>query len=127
MPSIRSKNAQLAIDLYDTLHRQLGFSPATAWKGIAILLLSCDVWQKGWESFHNVVVYREVNDFKPKKKGEPNIVLRRAEHLTSHLAAELGVSRKDLCATIGEYWRNASVVHLQPNNLVGHAFRSLIL
>lgn len=123
----RHRNAQLAVDLYDALHHQLYFTPRTAWQGIAILLLSCDVWadDRSWKSFHDVVVFREKNDFKFTARGAPNMTMRRAEKLTRFLASELQVSRDELCGLIGEYWRNATVVGLQPHNLVGHAFRSL--
>ena len=73
----------------------------------------------------NVVVYREVNDFKQLRKGDLNAVLKRAETLSAFLANELGITRADLCKEIGAYWRQPGISTLQPNNLVGHAFRSL--
>ena len=41
----RSANAQLAVDMYDALSARYGWDRATAWHGIARLLLSCDVWR----------------------------------------------------------------------------------
>ena len=120
----RSDNAQLAIDMYETLRTQHGWSRATAWQGIARLLLSCDIWQHGWRPFHGVVVHRESNDFKAGARG-PNIVMRRAATLTGFLANELGVPRADLCDEIAAYWKHTDIAALQPHNLVGHAFRSL--
>lgn len=123
----RSENAQLAVALYETLRVREGLNKATAWRGIAELLLSCDVWLgSSWRKFHDVVVYREANDFKKGKQG-PNAVLRRADDLSAFLASELGVSRAELCARIGQYWRHKKVRRMQPHNLVGHAFRSLIV
>src|SRR5205807_716917 len=34
--------------------------------------------------------------------------------------------RSKLCEHIGQYWRHPQVIDLQPHNLLGHAFRSLI-
>jgi len=70
------------------------------------------------------VVHREANEFKHGPRG-PNAVMRRAGTLTDFLASELGVSRTDLCTTIGAYWKNPQISTLQPHNPTGHAFRSL--
>ena len=120
----RSANAQLAIDMYEALRAQHGWSKETAWQGIARLLLSCDVWRHGWEPLHNVVVYREANDFKIGARG-PNAVMRRAEALSKFIAKELCIPREELCREIATYWRAPDIGGLQPHNLAGHAFRSL--
>ena len=57
----------------------------------------------------------KTNDFRIGARG-PNTVLRRANALTKFLAAKLTVPGTDLCDGIAGF---------QPNNLVGHAFRSL--
>jgi hypothetical protein len=129
-PSVRrgrSANAQRAVDLYNALHSQFHWTEVTAWHGIAILLLTCQI-QRGnkWRPFHDVVVYRERNDFKIGVKG-PNKILRRAEDLTNFIAQRLSVSRADVCSTIGQYWRDPSIKNLQQHNLVGNAFRSLVV
>ncbi len=49
-----------------------------------------------------------------------------AEHLTSYLAEQLGIERSDVCQQIGLYWQEPRIRPLQPHNLVGHAFRSLV-
>lgn len=120
----RSANAQLAVDLFEQLVIKHGWKYGEAWKGIAILLLTCQVWRDQWRNLHDVVVYREVNDFKYGKKG-PNIVIQRGEKLTAYLAKELGFSRSSLCSNIGQYWEHNQVSDKQPHNLVGHAFRSI--
>lgn len=122
----RSPNAQLAVTLYDQLPDELRASPGDAWKGIAALLLSCEVWKDGWKPFKDVVLYREVNDFKSGNKG-PGAVLQRAEALSAYLAKELGVQRTTLCESIGSYWKHRDILMFQPNNLVGHAFKSLVV
>lgn len=123
----RSSNAQGAVEMYDRLRREKGWTKSDAWHGIALLLLSCEVWDSGgWRPFRNVVVYRERNDFKSGSQG-PNAVLERAEHLTTYLAEGLNVPRAELCSTIGQYWRDPHIANFQPHNLVGHAFRSLIV
>jgi hypothetical protein len=122
----RSPNATLAIQLFDDLRKKHNPDAASAWKGIALSLLTCDQWAAGWRPFHDCVIYRETNDFKTGPSGR-NAVLRRANDLSDFLALELGVTRAQLCATIGQYWRLPVVSGLQPHNLVGHAFRSLIV
>ena len=120
----RSGNAQIAVDMYEEMRSEFGWSGSSAWHGIARLLLSCEVWDDPWKPFHGSVVYKEKNAFKVGKKG-PNKYLRRAEDLSGFLARELRVSRDALCGEIATYWRQPGVSDLQPNNLVGHAFRSL--
>lgn len=121
----RSANADKAIAMYDALQKQQGWTKSSAWKGIARLLLTCDVWQDTqWRTFHDFVVYREVSDFKPKT-GLPNIYWRRGESLSNFLATQLGVPRRDLCNVIGAYWKAPGIRELQPHNLLGDAFRSL--
>lgn len=121
----RSENAQLAVDLYNELQSRYQWTAETAWRGIALLLLSCEVYKIGWEPFHDVITYVDSNRFKQGKKG-PHATLRRAEHLTDYMAAQLGVSRADVCRTIGLYWRHPKIRPLQPHNPAGHAFRSLV-
>jgi hypothetical protein len=123
----RSKNAQLAVDLYDELQRQYNWTAGTAWHGIARLLLYCEIYinQQGWKPFKDVVVYVDSDRFTDGDKG-PHVTLRRAENLSGYLAGQLGVDRGDLCATIGRYWHAPHVRNMQPNNLVGNAFRSLV-
>src|SRR5579872_6979998 len=125
----RSPNAQTAVDLYSSLREGRRWTAANAWLGIAQLLLTTRVFRSGlgWQPLHNVVVYRESNDFKFNANGVPNAVMRRAEALTGYLAAQLGVPRADIAEYIGLYWNQARIAKLQPHNLVGHAFRSLIV
>jgi hypothetical protein len=122
----RSTNAQLAVDLYKDLHARYNWTANTAWHGIALLLLSCEVYKGRWEPFHNVVTYIDSNRFSIKQ-GRPSSTLLKAEQLTVYLADQLGLDRASLCEKIGLYWQVQSVRLFQPNNLVGHAFRSLIL
>jgi len=60
-----------------------------------------------------------------KGNDRPHATLRRAEQLSSYLAAQLSVDRQELCENIGLYWRQSKIRQNQPHNLVGHAFRSL--
>ena len=119
----RGKNAQLAVDLFEELRSTHGWSAQDAWKGIAMLLLTCQLWKQGWGSFHGVVVYRESNDFRIRN-GKENATIRKARSLTRMLSEAFGV--EDACSVIGQYWRRPEVSGAQPNNLVGHAFRSLV-
>lgn len=122
----RGPNAHLAVALFDALLERAGWGQSEAWKGIASLLLTCDLQgRRQWEPFHDVVVYRESNDFEVLASG-PNSHLRKAEKLTQYLAEQLGVPRPELCAAIAQYWRHPQVSALQQHNLVGNAFRSLV-
>lgn len=123
----RGENAQLAVDLFELLRKEHDWGVEDGWKGIAKLLLSCDVWdsKEGWQPFHGCVVYRERNDFKVRN-GRENAVLRRARVLTSLLAKELEVPEENLCEAIGQYWRHPEMRNVQPHNPVGHGFRSLV-
>jgi hypothetical protein len=122
------QNAQLAVTLYRQLHAAHGWSVTDAWKGIAFLLLSCDRYEggrNGWQPFHEAVVYRESNDFYVNN-GKPSSALKKAQRLTSYLESSLGLAPGTCCKSIGQYYRHSSISGLQPNNLVGHAFRSVV-
>lgn len=122
----RGANAVLAVNAYDALHQQHRWTPDAAWKGIAILLLTCKTWEVNrWKAFHNVVVFREANDFKVLRSG-PNSNIKKGARLTTFLEAELGLETGSCCENIGTYWKLPAVKRLQPNNLVGHAFRSIV-
>lgn len=73
-----------------------------------------------------MLTYVDSNRFTCGRKA-PCVTLRRADQLTMYLAAQLNVDRPDLCNNIGLYWRQPQIRELQPHNLVGHAFRSLIV
>lgn len=131
----RGPNAQLAADMYNKLRLANNWGAAHAWKGFAELLLTCEVQRySSWTAFHpkgateplDVVVFRETNDFK-FSRGKPNLTIQKAERLSQFLAAQLGVSRVLLCPTIAKYWRHPDVSQLQMHNLVGNAFRSMIV
>jgi hypothetical protein len=119
-------NAALAVSLYQTLRQQEHWSKTDVWKSIALLLLTCEVWGVGWQPFHDLVVFRERNDFKISPSSGPNATMRAADQLTRYLAAELNVPRTKVCDAIGLYFKQPAVRHLQPNNLLGNAFRSLV-
>lgn len=53
--------------------------------------------------------------------------MRRGTLLGDFLAEELGFDRRELCSHIGLYWAHERFHVLQPNNLVGHAFRSMLV
>lgn len=125
----RGTNAQLAVSLYHQLHAAHGWTAQDAWKGIALLLLTCDLYEgkrTGWQPFHGAVVYRESNDFSIEH-GKQSGALKKAMRLTSYLESLLGLPAGTCCQAIGQYWRHQGVRTLQPHNLVGHAFRSIVL
>lgn len=125
----RGDNAQLAASLYQQLHSAHGWNAQDAWKGIALLLLTCDLYGGkaiGWQPFHKAVIYRESNDFS-LKNGNQSSALKKAVRLTSYLETLLGLHAGTCCQSIGQYWRDPSVNTLQPHNLVGHAFRSIVV
>lgn len=125
----RSKNAQKAVELFLELVKCQGLNAQDCWKAIAQLLLTPEKWEQGtgWAPFKNVVVYRETNDFRSKATGAPGAVLQKAENLTAFLARELSVDRGEIDGHIGRYWKIPEIRKLQPHNLVGHAFRSIVV
>jgi hypothetical protein len=130
----RGAHAELAADAFLVAREKYGWSMADAWKGIALLLLSCDVWDaggyhrlgslRGHTGLPDLVVYRERNDFKISS-GLPNRTAQRGVLLTQYLAAQLGVDPAKVCETIGTFYRTPVICELQPHNIVGHAFRSI--
>lgn len=120
-------NAALAVSLYKALRDEEQWTATDVWKGIARLLLTCEIWGVGWQPFHNVVVFRERNDFKMSRTGSPNATMRAADRLSNYLAAQLNVPRAEICSVIGLYFKQSAVRNLQPHNLLGNAFRSLVV
>src|SRR5260370_25515363 len=85
----RSPKAQVAVEMYNVLRKEGERTKSNAWWGIALLLLSCEDWESGrWRPFHDAVVYRERNDFKPGQHG-PNAGLETAKQLTHYLGRHL--------------------------------------
>lgn len=123
----RSKNAQIAVELFNSLVDENKWDAETAWRAIATLLLTCELYQpvQGWVEFHGCIVFRDSNDFRLNAEGEPNEAILASRNLGAYLAKELGVSIQQLCATIGQYWMLPGIRPLQPHNPVGHAFRSM--
>src|SRR5437667_5701209 len=109
----RDPNAELAVAMFKELRVASSWSAANAWKGIAELLLTCEVWRTGagWIPFVpkgataplDVIVYRESNDFRIKN-GVPSSTVQKAEQLSQYLATQLGCSRANLCSTIAKFW-----------------------
>src|SRR5438445_6209976 len=98
----RGENAELAADMYNKFRAANNWPASDAWKGIAELLLTCEIQRGGsWVPFHNVVVYRESNDFYLDEKEQPSSAILRAEQLSAYLAKQLGCEMDDLCKRIG--------------------------
>jgi hypothetical protein len=119
--------SKLAALLFREIVRRNNYGPEDAWKAISILLLTCKIWRGGWKKFYDVVVYRESNDFRTGRDGRHNSCLRKAEQMTQVLARHLAVERKDICSTIGRFWARKELRGVQPNNPVGHAFRTILV
>jgi len=96
----RSKNAQLAVDLFNELQSRYNWTPETAWHGIARMLLSCEIYRGRWEKFHDVVLYIDSNRFTAGDSG-PHATLRRAEQLTAYLPRSLESNAKTFAKTSG--------------------------
>ena len=126
----RSENAQLAVNMFQDLLNQHQWSAQEAWKGIAFLLMTCKRWVGrgyGWDSHHDVPTYREANDIGYTGSGNPNAYLRRGRDLKQYLASSLGVDERNLCSKIGRFYDHPRIEDLQPHNLKGHAFRSIVV
>ena len=87
----------------------------TPWQGAARLLPILRYLAARLAAIPRCCRVPKTNDFRIGARG-PNTVLRRANALTKFLAGKLAVPGTDLCDGIAGF---------QPNNLVGHAFRSL--
>ena len=121
----RSRNAEAAAGLYRSQISHHGYGPADAWKPIASLLLACGAWRsktEGWAVSSEAVYFKEANEFRPG-----SAAMRRGSLLGDFLAAELGFERDELCSHIGLYWADERFRFAQPHNLVGHAFRSMLV
>ncbi len=86
----RGANAAIAVDRFKELIERDHLDAASAWKAIAKLLLSCNVWEGktiGWQPlFENCIVFRERNDFE-----DQNQAVRAGMQLARYLAGQLGV------------------------------------
>ena len=111
--------AQYKIDL--ELHDR---TLPTAWLSICKLLMTCKIWRDGgWNHLLGQPVVRESNDYKEKKDGSPNRALVESTLIGDYVATHLGVERSQLCSKLGAFLMNFGQ---QPNNLRGHAFRSIV-
>lgn len=121
----RSVKAGIAAAMYREQIGTHGYAAAEAWKPIASLLLACGAWRNsadGWLISNEAIYYKEANEFRPGSS-----TLRRGVELGDFLAEELGFDRTELCTHIGLYWADERFRLLQPHNLVGHAFRSMLV
>lgn len=124
----RGLNAQLAVDEYKILEAQHGYTAGTAWRGIATLLLTCEIQKHGsWQAtgLKNCVIYMDADRFEPGAGGVEGATIAKGQSLAAYLAAELGVPLDEVCSKIGTYWQTPAIREQQYNNLMGHAFRSL--
>ena len=124
-------NAELAVEMFDDIMAANAWSLDKAWLAIAKLLMTCEVWRDtAWRNLENMPpgtpVLMESNNYKLTRTGDPNSYMRNAIDVRDYIAKELSVVPDALCNEIGLYFRHPQVSHLQPNNLRGHAFRSLI-
>ncbi len=120
-------HAELAVALYEDLLTARDWHLDRAWLAITTLLVTCDIWRDGeWRLFHNAPVVRESNDYKLTKVGAPNKALSEAFQVRRRIAEELGVDPEGVCSELGVFFRHSEIDGLQPNNLRGHAFRSLV-
>jgi hypothetical protein len=125
----RGFNAQIAVDLFLTTIARRGWdSAADAWRGIATTLLTCELWagkREGYIPFHDTIIHRESNDFVISAEGDPNETVLASRRLGAYLAAQLEVPFTDICAEIGTFVRVPVIRAMQPNNPMGHGFRSI--
>ena len=129
MPRIGTTDAhaELAVDLYRRLLGEHDWELEEAWLGIALLLMTCDIWRDGeWRPFHGAPVLRESNDYRLTKAGSPNKALSEALLVKEWIAAELSADEDHVCSQLGQFFRHPDIAGLQPNNPRGHAFRSLV-
>lgn len=98
----------------------------SAWLAIAQLLITCEIFRDGgWYQLFGAPVLMESNNYKVGRKGE-NKCLREARVVASYIANQLGVDSTHVCDHLGLYFKHEQVRGSQPNNLRGHAFRSMV-
>jgi len=98
-----------------------------AWLAISKLLVTCEIWEGGqWKPFFEAPVLMERNNYKLSKSGVANRYLADAQAIRQFLASALAVPDGEVCGQIGIFFQQPGVSRLQPNNLRGHAFRSLV-
>lgn len=103
-----------------------GATAETAWVAIAQLLITCEVFEGGyWRQLYGAPVLMERNNYGVGVRGE-NKCLREARGVAAYIADALNVDPGRVCDHLGLYFKNDAVHHLQPNNLRGHAFRSVV-
>lgn len=124
-------NAALAVQLFDQIMEQNGWGLDRAWLAIAKLLWSCQVWRdQGWRDLEfmppGTPVLMESNNYKLTRTGEPNSYMQNAIDVRNHISEILEVPPEALCDELGVYFRHRQVSDKQPNNIRGHAFRSLV-
>ena len=120
-------HAELAVDLYNRLLDENRWGLDHSWLAISQLLMSCEIWRQGiWGHLRDVPVLVESNNYTLKQDGTPGKTIADAMRVKERLARELGVELDDLCGQIGQFWRHDNIRALQPNNLRGHAFRSMV-
>src|SRR5262245_38219299 len=114
MPRERTSdiNAEQAVAQFKARMQTTGRDLSNAWLTIAELLVTCEVWNGGWQPFHNQPVVRERNDYKLCGDGSPNTALREATLIGDYLAQKLAINRADLCANIGGFLKGLGI---QPN------------
>ena len=130
------EHAELAVKLYRNLLAEHGWGLDRSWLGIAMLLMTCEVWNPlrcprcgwgpGWTGFYDAPVLREKNDYGHTKQGEPNRALADAFRVKERIASELELDPGELCGNLGQFFRSPEIVGLQPNNPRGHALRSIV-
>lgn len=123
-------NDRIAVEVFNDVVSRESLDKNTAWKAIAKLLLTCEIWEgkrSGWSPlvYERCIVFEEANTFGVTKSGEENHKVQLGKKLGAYLAAQFGVPGERICDEIGVYWRLREIRNMQPNNLLGNSFRSL--
>ena len=58
--------------------------------------------------------------------GSPNQEARNSQAVAIRIAEALGVPESQLCGELGQFFQQPEIKNRQPNNLRGHAFRSIV-
>lgn len=120
-------HAEQAVALFLELIASQNLGVDEAWVAVAQLLMTTQVWDGGvWRPLHGELVLMERNNYKLTKRGEPNQALRDAAAVGAYIAQAIGVNRAVLDDHVGLFFKRPEISGLQPNNLRGHAFRSLV-
>jgi hypothetical protein len=78
MPRIpgTDRNAEAAVQQFLAEMERRRYGPSEAWKAVSLLLMTCEIWARGWQEHHGEPILRDSNDYALDTNGKPNKALQ---------------------------------------------------